>query len=93
MAPSSSGGGPPAAERLELLRRLLAEAEELYRRGDLRRAGERYWRVVLALLETAAGIKRGAEGGARLQPKAGAPVPRKTNSCWVSPAGVTRATP
>ena len=48
-----SGGGSPKAV-LEFLRRHLAEAEELYRRGDLRRAGERYWRVVLALLEAAA---------------------------------------
>jgi hypothetical protein len=54
MAPGSGGGGSPKARYLELLERHLAEAEELYRRGDLRRAGERYWRVILVLLEAAA---------------------------------------
>jgi hypothetical protein len=34
---------PETTKYLELFRKYLAKAEELYRRGDLPQSGEKYW--------------------------------------------------
>jgi len=43
---------------VELAERYLAEAEELYARGDLLQAGEKYWGAVAALLNAVAEKRR-----------------------------------
>jgi hypothetical protein len=44
----------PKTKYLELFRKYLAEAEELYRKGDLPQSGEKYWGAAAALLNAIA---------------------------------------
>ncbi len=54
-ASEESMSAPPAtAKYLELFRKYLAEAEELYRKGDLPQSGEKYWGATAALLNAIA---------------------------------------
>jgi hypothetical protein len=56
----ASGESMPATPKtatgkyLELFRKYLAEAEELYRKGDLPQSGEKYWGATAALLNAIA---------------------------------------
>jgi hypothetical protein len=53
-ASEESRTAPPPTKYLELFRKYLAEAEELYEKGDLPQSGEKYWGAAAALLNAIA---------------------------------------